>query len=316
MYDPLVTTYTVSLVLVGLVTISALALSVLFHFFTIRLVSGDVNSFRFVKYAKLGFRLFFLGNLIVVIHGAMTARTLNEPYDIYSSRYLTIRAQESISIPIQHFGAAAIFLSLFYLARILTLSQPDETSKGRGKKWAHGAAIWVLLASLTAMILTISVWAAKASDPYDDSSDSDMSYYIRGIVSFSLEAALYATHIICAIFVLVYIVKTRKKVLGTPLRKVSDLMLTAGILWLVRVVWLVLSIVLSSLVVSPYAGDGLGYFKLFLDVFLDPYLTFVVLVLLFVLATSEKYALAQPEQPQEPQEQEQEQRTKNMEQVV
>ncbi|KAK2022809.1 hypothetical protein LX32DRAFT_178895 [Colletotrichum zoysiae] len=246
----------------------------------------------------------------------MIARTLNVPYDSYTGRYLAVRTLESISVPIQHVGAAAVFLSLFYLARILALSQPDETSKGRGQKWAHGAAVWVILASLTAMILSFSVWAARV--PYDGSSDRDLSSYIRGIVSFSLEAALYATDIICAICVLVYIVKTRKKVLGTPLRKASDIMLAAGILWLARVVWLVVSIILSSFVVSPYASDEVGYFKLFLDVFLDCYLMFVVLVLLFVLATSEKYALAQPEQPQEPQEQEQEQeqRTKNMEQVV
>ncbi|KAK2057072.1 hypothetical protein LY76DRAFT_118235 [Colletotrichum caudatum] len=248
----------------------------------------------------------------------MNARSLNEPYDIYTGRYLAIRTMESIGIPIQHVGAAAVFLSLFYLARTLALSRPGETSKGRMQKWAHAAAIWVVLASLAAMSLSFSVWAARvASGPYDGSSDYDQDYglsdFIRTVVGFGFEAALYATDIICAICVLVYIVKTRKKVLGTPLRKASDLMLTAGILWLVRVVWLVVSIILSSEVVSTFSGDWLGYLELFLDVILDCYLWLVVLVLLFVLATSEKYALAQPEEPQE---QEQEQRTNNTEQVV
>ncbi|KAK1590448.1 uncharacterized protein LY79DRAFT_515771 [Colletotrichum navitas] len=236
------------------------------------------------------------------------------PYEAYSRRYLVGWTIQSLSIFFTHVGAASVFISLFYLARVVARPPSDETSRGLrdAQKWALGALVWVCLASITSMGLYISVWAVwVVSDRYSGDS-SDPSYAARSLASFAFNVALYATDLICAIGVLVYIVKARKKLLGTPLQKASDILLACGILWLFSVVWLVLSIILNSMAIYPWSGVWVRCLFIILDVLLYIYPTFVVLVLQYVLVTTDKYAVWQPQE----QEQEQEQPTKNTEQVV
>ncbi|EFQ34552.1 uncharacterized protein GLRG_09696 [Colletotrichum graminicola M1.001] len=222
-------------------------------------------------------------------------------YEGYSSKYLAGWVLQSVSIPFVHVGAASVFLSLFYLTRVLARPPSDETSRGlrEGQKWAIGAFVWVCLASITSMGLSISLWAPRAVGlDYFTSS-----YAARSLASFVFDIALYVTDLICAISVLVYIVKARKKLLGTPLQKASNNLLACGILWLIHVVWLVLFILLTNLAYYAYTGEPLGCFLIILDVLLDIYLTFVVLVLLYVLVAKDKYAVWQPQEQEQKQEQ-------------
>ncbi|KAK1964468.1 hypothetical protein LY78DRAFT_582409 [Colletotrichum sublineola] len=243
-----------------------------------------------------------------MVYGGVGAESFDWVIESYDSQYVVLETLASICIPIRNVGQAAVFLSLFYLTRAFALLQSDKTSEGlsAGQKWTLGAFIWVCLAGVTSMCLSFSSWAARVAAGFGNRSSGDMSSFYRSIASFSLDVALYATHLICAISVMVYIAKTRKK-LGTRLLKASNLMLTCGILWLIRITWVVLYIVLSNLVVSGYGGWEALLISI-IDDLLDVYLCFVVLVLLYVLATVDKYAVLQP--------QEQEQRTKNREQVA
>ncbi|KDN61275.1 hypothetical protein CSUB01_08697 [Colletotrichum sublineola] len=333
--DDTLIVYIRDIALVGLVTLPALILTVLLCLRTPG--SGDDPRRQWVKFTKVAFGLFTLGrdvlirevsrfNVLRMVYGGVGAESFDWVIESYDSQYVVLETLASICIPIRNVGQAAVFLSLFYLTRAFALLQSDKTSEGlsAGQKWTLGAFIWVCLAGVTSMCLSFSSWAARVAAGFGNRSSGDMSSFYRSIASFSLDVALYATHLICAISVMVYIAKTRKK-LGTRLLKfcvekdlleqdadprnlqASNLMLTCGILWLIRITWVVLYIVLSNLVVSGYGGWEALLISI-IDDLLDVYLCFVVLVLLYVLATVDKYAVLQP--------QEQEQRTKNREQVA
>ncbi|KAK2008944.1 hypothetical protein LZ32DRAFT_608962 [Colletotrichum eremochloae] len=153
----------------------------------------------------------------------MEAGNFYVPYEGWTPKYVASRTLGSINIPIEHVGSATVFLSLFHLARAVALLPSDERPIGlsAGQKWARAVFIWVCLASVTSMCLFFSVWAGEvANNDYGTFTD-DVSSFYRSIVSTSLRIALYATHIICAICVLVYIAKTRKKLgLSTTSHKV------------------------------------------------------------------------------------------------
>ncbi|KAK1974231.1 hypothetical protein LZ30DRAFT_741049 [Colletotrichum cereale] len=273
--------------LVGVVTLPAIVLAFLLP---LRTSEGRHEPSRqWVKYAKVAFGFYAMFNVLSIVMKSMTiAQIRSNTYERYSS--VAMQALNSINIPIAHVAAAAVFLSLFYLARAFTLLRVDETSwRFRiGRKCALGAFIWMCLGSVTVMCLSISIWAVWLTDDGSRPSRDRFQYAnMRNLAAFSINMALYVTHIICAIGVMVYIVKARKKVLGNSLHKASNLMLTCGILWLIRNAWLLVYIILSNFAPTFfYAYDyTMGWF-LILDVILDSYPMFVVLVLLYVLATS------------------------------
>ncbi|GKT51179.1 uncharacterized protein ColSpa_11360 [Colletotrichum spaethianum] len=144
------------------------------------------------------------------------------------------------------------------------------------------------------MCLSISIFAAwySSSNLYDGINS-------RSIAASSIDLALYATHLICAIGTMVYTAKARKKVLGTPLQKPSSLMLTCAILWLLRNVWALLYSILVNFLISFYY-DGMYDWGYIVDIFLYNWMAFVILVLLYVLATMEKYAMSQLQEQEQP----------------
>ncbi|KAK1997539.1 hypothetical protein LX36DRAFT_657404 [Colletotrichum falcatum] len=297
--EPSLIAYTVKIALVALVTLPALVLAVLF---TLRTPgTGGEPSREWAKYAKVAFGLYTMHNVLRMTNDGLDTENFDRPYMSYDPMYLALMALYSVDIPFEHVGAAAVFYSLFHLCRAFEILRPGETPTGprRRHKWALAAFVWVCLASVTAMCLSISDWAAEVNISYDDyDPEEDVQPMNRGLAGTIIQLALYATHILCAIFVLVDIAKTRKKVLGSPLHKASDVMLTCGILWLVHVVWLVLSLALP-LGVSYHGDDWPSILVLMLDLLLDSYQAFVILVLLYVLATTDKYAVSQPREEQE-----------------
>ncbi|KAJ0159226.1 hypothetical protein CTA2_10094 [Colletotrichum tanaceti] len=115
------------------------------------------------------------------------------------------------------------------------------------------------------------------------------SIHNRSIASASINLAVNVTNLACSIGTMVYTAKAHKKVIDDSLQKSSTLMLTCAILWLVRNVWAVIFIVLVVFV--PYFVGGMLIWTDIIDPILNSWTTFVILALLFVLATVEKYAL-------------------------
>ncbi|KZL82473.1 hypothetical protein CI238_03181 [Colletotrichum incanum] len=297
-------TFIVNTTLLGLVTLPALILTVLLF----RRTSGSRHepSRKWVTYTKVAFVLYSLVNILTLIITGVNTSSDSYYYGYYSPSYLALLALSSISIPIGHVGSAAVFLALFYLARAFSLHRTDETSKRYriGRQWALGAFIWVCLASLTVMCLSISIFAARyANTGYNNGPDYYDGIRNRSIAASSFDLALFVTHLICAIGTMVYVAKARRKVLGTPLQKASNLMLTCAILWLLRNVWSLLFSILWGFMYG-FAFSFMYSWGYIFDMILNNWMTFVILVLLYVLATTDKYAMSQP--------QEQERRPKSM----
>ncbi|GKT65590.1 hypothetical protein ColTof4_03646 [Colletotrichum tofieldiae] len=303
MSSPLV--FIVNTTLLGLVTLPALVLTVLLF----RRTSGSRRepSRKWATYTKVAFVLYLLTNVLsLIITGVDAANSDSYYYRHNNPTYLALLTLSNISIPIGHVGSAAVFLALFYLARAFSLLRTDETSRRYriGRQCALGAFIWVCLAGLTVMCLSISIFVARYADTgYGYSQDYYDGLRNRSVAASSIDLALFATHLLCAIGTMVYTAKARKKVLGTPLQKASNLMLACGILWLLRNVWSLLYTILWGFMFGFNINFVYSWGFIF-DIILNSWMTFVIFVLLYVLATTDKYAMSQP--------QGQEQRPKNM----
>ncbi|GJC88022.1 hypothetical protein ColLi_10860 [Colletotrichum liriopes] len=296
--------FIVNTTLVGLVTLPALVLAV----FLFRRTSGSRRepSRKWVTHTKVAFVLYLLTNVLSLIITGVNASSDSYYFTHHDPTYLAILSLSNISIPIGHVGSAAVFLALFYLARAFSLLRTDETSRRYriGRQWALGAFIWVCLAGLTVMCLSISIYAERyANTGYNNSQDYYEGLSNRSTAASSIDLALFATHVLCAIGTMVYIARARKKVLGTPLQKASNLMLACGILWLLRNVWSLLYTILWGFMFG-FAFEFVYSWGFIFDIILNSWMTFVIFVLLYVLATTDKYAMSQP--------QGQEQRPKNM----
>lgn len=197
-----------------------------------------------------------------------------------------------------------VFLALFYMAHALTLlrtgSEPDSSAFRKGRGFALGSSIFVAVLSFTSFCLYMSTAFVRRSDDRDGWS---MRRLIAGIFQIVCQSFL----ICMAIGSVVYSAKSRKKALGTAVEKVcweslessttisgvdktrfqaGTVLVWCSSLFLVRQVWEMLSFFFGGRVVSFW------YPTFFVDLFAGSYLTFVILVLLFVAATKASYSMS------------------------
>ncbi|GJD01238.1 hypothetical protein ColKHC_10063 [Colletotrichum higginsianum] len=280
-----------NITLVGLVTLPAIVLTGLLF----RRSTGTRRdpSRRWETYTKAAIGLYSFVHILYLINAIIGATNdFGYYYGINNGYFMAVQFLGIIGLLFNHLSEAAIFLALFYLARALNLARTDETSRRYriGRKWALGAVIWICLGSVVVLSISLSIFIQRSFTERNNSGmEFFMSVYNRSMASASINLAVCVTNLGCAIGTMVYTAKARKKVVGDSLQKMSTLMLTCAILWLIRNVWVV--IFAFFLGFAPYVISTFLIWADIVDPILNSWMTFVTLALLFVLATVEKYAL-------------------------
>ncbi|TQN71049.1 hypothetical protein CSHISOI_04426, partial [Colletotrichum shisoi] len=283
--------YILNITLVGLVTLPAIVLTGLLF----RRSTGTRRdpSRRWETFTKAAIGLYSLVHVLYLITSVIGATNdFGYYYGINNGYFVAVQFLSIVSLLFSHLYEAAIFLALFYLARALNLARADETSRRYriGRKWALGAVIWICLGSVVVMSISLSIFIQRSfTERHNAEMELFMSIYNRSMASAIINLILCVTNLGCAIGTMVYTAKARKKVVGDSLQKMSTLMLTCAILWLIRNVWTV--IFTFFLAFAPYFISGIMVWANVIDPILNSWITFVILALLFVLATVEKYAL-------------------------
>ncbi|KAK6211562.1 hypothetical protein QIS74_10826 [Colletotrichum tabaci] len=283
--------FIINITLVGLVTLPAIVLTGLLF----RRSTGTRRdpSRRWETYTKAAIGLYSFVHILYLTNAIIGATNdFGYYYGIYNGYFAAVQFLGIIALLFNHLSEAAIFLALFYLARALNLARADETSRRYriGRKWALGAVIWICLGSVVVLCISLSIFIQRSFTERDNAEmEFFMSIYNRSVASASINLAVCVTNLGCAIGTMVYTAKARKKVVGDSLQKMSTLMLTCAILWLIRNVWMVLFT--FFLAFAPYVIRGFLTWVDIIDPILNSWMTFVILALLFVLATVEKYAL-------------------------
>ncbi|WYZ35877.1 hypothetical protein EsH8_X_000524 [Colletotrichum jinshuiense] len=282
--------YVVQAVLTALVLVPGIALLVLL---LRKFGISKEPTRRWVNFTVAAFGFWCLCNLLFVIVGIMTV--VPGPYTRYSlMQSYAMSVMNLIGGLLHHAGQASLFLALFYLARTLTLLRTDETSKRYriGRLFALGTAGFIVVLALTAFCLNIAGYALHIDQyRYGYPSSQWARVEVMWLVAAIFGIVTTAFHAFCSIGAIVYVAKARNKVKNGPLHKASDLLLVCAILWLIRAAWMVVYIITSmtGVLYSPwyYVFD----WATLVDFFLNTAIMFVVLVLLYVLATKSTYGL-------------------------
>ncbi|GKT76412.1 hypothetical protein ColTof4_08835 [Colletotrichum tofieldiae] len=269
----------VRIVLVLLVTIPALAIfSLLFRKPGYR----HDNTRRWVDYTKIASGIWGLSRI-----SAQTLQILQQIifvayYDDTRGWFEAYPARDAsfalgfIGSMLEVWAAIAIFLALFYLAHALTQlrteGQEDSSAYRKGRKVALGVSGFLFALNLVTLCLAL---ASNFPASWDDHTRA------MYLVASCFTIASAGIVIICAIGSVVYSAKSRKKALGSPVQKAATILVVCSSLYLVRAAWYI--------VIFFY-----GIYEIFaiIDVFVGCWIPFVILVLLYFLATKEVYSLS------------------------
>ncbi|KAF6812199.1 hypothetical protein CPLU01_14950 [Colletotrichum plurivorum] len=185
----------------------------------------------------------------------------------------------------------AIFLALFYLAHALTQLRTDTDEESdayrKGKKVTFAAAVLGTLLAAASCIMYLAVYIMQIQSRYGDYD----SWYGRWMNIYNLSTvgsiiALTETcwFAACAIGIVVYAVKARKKAMGTPVQQAGSYLVAASGMWLTRQLWW---IIYAFTVVYDYLRV-----TAIIDLFTNLCMILAVLVMLFMLASQERFGLA------------------------
>ncbi|GJC89835.1 hypothetical protein ColLi_12673 [Colletotrichum liriopes] len=284
----------VRIVLVLLVTIPALAIfGLLFRKPGYR----HDNTRRWVDYTKIASGIWGFAQTLQILQQIIFVAYYDDTrgwFEAYPARDASF-ALGFIGSMLEVWAAIAIFLALFYLAHALTQlrteGQEDSSAYRKGRKVALGVSGFLFALNLVTLCLAL---ASNFPASWDDHTRA------MNLVASCFSIASAGIVIICAIGSVVYSAKSRKKALGSPVQKVRLVLTGGGSLRTNRVFSQAATIlvVCSSLYLVRAAWYIViffyGIFEIFaiIDVFVGCWIPFVILVLLYFLATKEDYSLS------------------------
>ncbi|KXH54141.1 hypothetical protein CSAL01_08933 [Colletotrichum salicis] len=245
---------------------------------------------RWVAITKAAMGLWLFAELIYVIVSIISFAN-GSSYDYYSSLAKFISYTTSILSWMLDVSQALTFLALFYLAQAITLLRTDETSKRYriGKKFSIGAVILISLLSFTGMCLWISTRNAYYSSWVYESSEYQ-GVMMRRLVAQIFDLVVGIFNLLCAIGAVTYVALVRKNALKGPLHKASNLALAISIVWLLRGVWSLFMSLYSRYGYVFYDSDTNIWFNV-ISIIIGILGAFAVYVMLYLLATKDKYGL-------------------------
>ncbi|KAK1449300.1 hypothetical protein CMEL01_08615 [Colletotrichum melonis] len=244
---------------------------------------------RWVAITKAALGLWLFSELFYVILNIISlAHGSTYSYDSTLAKFISYTS--SILSWFFDVSQALTFLALFYLARAFTLLRVDETSKRFriGKSFSFGAVILIPVLSFTAMCLWLSTREGYYSWNYD-SSDYER-VMMRRLVAQIFDLICGIFNLLCAIGAVTYIALVRKNALKGPLHKASNLALAISIIWLVRAVWSLFAQLSSQYGYYYYNYDTYTWFSI-VSLVVGILGSFAVFIMLYLLATQDKYGL-------------------------
>ncbi|KAL0933874.1 uncharacterized protein CTRU02_210673 [Colletotrichum truncatum] len=273
----------VRMVIVLLVTIPVL---ILFGLSLRKPGYSQDNTRRWVNFTKPALGFWGLSQALQIISVIIIlAAGLGSTYEYDHDAAVTVLVY--LAALFEYWAHACIFLAQFYLAHALTQLRGEDYL--RASAYRKGRIVALITASLIA-ILAFVFFCLALSVSFDSSYRSSSGRRLRRLVAQSLDVACLGLLVLSAIGAVVYSAKSRKKALGSSVHKAANILVTISSLWLVRVVWLILS----------WFFGGRGYYYGFiiiviLDIFAGIILTFSILTMLYLLATRPVYGMSRAE---------------------
>ncbi|KAK1446642.1 hypothetical protein CCUS01_12275 [Colletotrichum cuscutae] len=257
---------------------------------------------RWVAITKAALGLWLFSELFYVILNIISlAHGSTYSYDSTLAKFISYTS--SILSWFFDVSQALTFLALFYLARAFTLLRVDETSKRFriGKSFSFGAVILIPVLSFTAMCLWLSTREGYYSWSYN-SSDYER-VMMRRLVAQIFDLICGIFNLLCAIGAITYIALVRKNALKGPLHKVSfasfatvsqyrasNIALAISIVWFIRAVWSLFAQLSSQYGYYYYNYDTYTWFSI-VSLVVGILGSFAVFIMLYLLATQDKYGL-------------------------
>ncbi|KAJ0308695.1 hypothetical protein COL516b_003240 [Colletotrichum fioriniae] len=244
---------------------------------------------RWVAITKVALGLWLFSELFYAILNIISL-AYGSTFEFYSSLAKFISYTSYILSWFFDVSQALTFLALFYLARAITLLRVDETSKRYriGKIVSLGAVVLISVLSFVAMCLWISTREGYYSWGFD--SDNYERVMMRRQVAQIFDLICGIVNLLCAIGAVTYIALVRKNALEGPLHKASNLALAISILWLVRAVWSLFAQLSSRYGYYYYNYDTYTWFNV-VSLVVGILGSFAVFIMLYFLATQDKYGL-------------------------
>ncbi|TDZ39078.1 hypothetical protein C8035_v005655 [Colletotrichum spinosum] len=276
--------YFVQTVVIGLTAITTL---VLFALLLRAPAVGHDYTRRWVTFTKAALGTWGISRILYTISSIIfLAQNHNNDLYYYAPGYF--RAYNFlylICMTIETIGHLFIYLALFFLAHALTQLRTGTNEESRA--YLRGRAFSFSAVSLVAVlaVVTMGLYMSSFVDmmrgySYYSSSQADV-YMIKYTIAMALKVAIPGILIICGLGVMIYAIKSRSKARGTPVFKAGTLLLVGSIMFILRNAW--------DLTMSIIQFDIFGI----LDIVLNHWATLVVLVLLYVLATQDKFNLSE-----------------------
>ncbi|KAJ0159930.1 hypothetical protein CTA2_8873 [Colletotrichum tanaceti] len=267
------------LVIVRLVLVLLVAAPALYFFARLLRQPGyrHDNTRRWVDLCKIATGLWGVAQLLKVLDLIIYVATSPWNYGARQAYYVFYHTSSLLDV----WAAIVIFLALFYLAHALTQLQTESQEEEESGAYRKGRRVVFGVAGLL-LPLNLARWCLHL---VDDLAGADLTprHQMAGLVAGCFDVAVAGILFLCAVGSVVYSAKSRKKSLGSPLKKAGTILVTCSSLYLVREAW--------RFVLFFFFFGFFGLFSI-IDVLLGCWMTFAILTMLYLLGIKSHYSLS------------------------